>query len=264
MDGAKLVVASLWMSLIAVSAHADVYQSGEVSDAGVSVKSTRQPFSFKALRAKKASLRAQASSGSASSYSVSDDSSYGNNSLSGKLNRKLEYSPTQISLVIPSFVVHGMKPTNNASEDMPRKMDGDGRSVVTPGFGLEYRGPTGFLAIGAVIKDCYDNLAGTLQFGQNYELSDRVNFGVTMGVYARQTPYSCETYQEGRQMVTDCQQLDNYNWKFMSSVNGHDVDIIPMPFLHLSVAVFKSRYANVDLKVMSNFLLNEVGVGIPF
>ncbi|MNY66946.1 hypothetical protein D3C86_2044470 [compost metagenome] len=50
----------------------------------------------------------------------------------------------------------------------------------------------------------------------------------------------------------------------MTTINGQNVDIIPMPFLHLTVAVYKSPTAQVDLKLMSNFLLNEVGFGIPF
>jgi hypothetical protein len=177
---------------------------------------------------------------------------------------RYQFTPSKISMIIPSFVVHGIKPGKNAVPEMPRKMSEDGQMVMTPGAGLEYKSETGYLMVGAVIKDCYDNLAGTIQIGHQYEITDRVSWGITMGVYARQTPISCDVVQDGPFQRTECQTLDNFTWKILTTINGQSVDIIPMPFLHFTVAAFKSRDFQVDLKLMSNFILNEVGIGIPF
>ncbi|AFY00482.1 hypothetical protein [Bdellovibrio bacteriovorus] len=170
----------------------------------------------------------------------------------------------KLSLLLPSFVVHGIKPTMTASVEMPRKLDGNGAAVITPGVGLEYQTASGVTFLAAMVKDCYDNLAGTFQIGRNYELSDRVSAGWSMGVYARQTPMACEETTFGPYSYRECYELDSYKWKFMGSVNGHSVDVIPMPFAHLTAALYKSRDMQVDLKIMSNVFLNEVGIGIPF
>ncbi|WP_413294966.1 hypothetical protein ACLSU7_07635 [Bdellovibrio sp. HCB185ZH] len=154
-----------------------------------------------------------------------------------------------LSLVVPGFVVHGVKPSEAASNSMPRKMDGNGSTVITPGFGLEYVDQDGFLLLGAVVKDCYDGLAGTLQAGEMFQISDRTQWGLTFGVYARQTPP---------------RDIDGYRMKFLTSVNGHSVDIIPTPFLHFSTALYKSRDFRIDFKVMSNVVLNEFGFAFPF
>ncbi|MNK19555.1 hypothetical protein D3C87_377770 [compost metagenome] len=173
-------------------------------------------------------------------------------------------SAEKLSLVIPSFVVHGIKPTREAYTVMPRKMDEGGNTVVTPGLGLEYKMEGGLMLMAAMVKDCYDNLAGTFQIGKLYEIDDRSNFGWSVGVYARQTPFACEVKQTGPYTRTDCYQLDSYSWKFMGSVDGQSVDIIPMPFLHFSTALYKSRQFQLDFKIMTNVVLNEVGFGIPF
>lgn len=107
-----------------------------------------------------------------------------------------------LSLVVPSFVIHGVKPSQTASTYMPRKMDGNGSAVITPGFGLEYVSPDGLMLLGAVVKDCYDNLAGTLQVGEMFQVSDRTQWGLTFGVYSRQTPQSCSTSSDTRGATT--------------------------------------------------------------
>jgi hypothetical protein len=169
-----------------------------------------------------------------------------------------------LSLVLPSFVVHGMKPSQEASQYMPRKMDGNGSMVITPGFGLEYVDSDGLMLLGAVVKDCYDNLAGTLQIGEMFAVSDRTAWGVTFGVYSRQTPTRCSTTSDGRMVTTECRDLDGYRMKFLTTVNGQSVDIIPMPFFHFSTALYKSREFRIDFKLMSNFVLNEFGFAVPF
>lgn len=183
------------------------------------------------------------------------------------------------SLVIPSVVYHGIKPDPSVSSEMNRKLDGDGRAVITPGLGLSYEGGDGgLLALFAGFKDCYDNLAGTLQLGQAFKVSASTSWGYTLGLYVRETPMSCETitsYQSinggpGRptqmQTVTgqQCSSFDNYPWKSVILVNGESVDIIPMPFLHFSTALYKDHDFQIDLKIMTNYVLNEVGIGIPF
>ncbi|WP_413577613.1 hypothetical protein ACLVWU_04315 [Bdellovibrio sp. HCB290] len=169
-----------------------------------------------------------------------------------------------LSLVMPSFVVHGVSPGPNASGYMPRKVDGKGNTVITPGVGLEYVAGNGLTLLAAFVKDCYDNPAGALQIGETFKVSDRTQWGVTFGVYARQTPKTCETYFDGRREVTECWEIDGYRMKFMSTLGGHSVDIMPMPFVHFTTALFKSRDFRLDFKVMSNFVLNEFGFAVPF
>jgi hypothetical protein len=50
----------------------------------------------------------------------------------------------------------------------------------------------------------------------------------------------------------------------MTTINGESVDIIPLPFLHFSTALLKFREFELDVRVMSNFVLNEFGFSIPF
>jgi hypothetical protein len=183
------------------------------------------------------------------------------------------------SLILPSFVIHGIKPDSSVTSEMSRKLDADGRSVLTPGLGLSYEGKeNGLLALVAGVKDCYDNLAGMLQIGQAFQVNASTSWGYTLGVYARETPMSCQTvttYQSvnggpGRPAAmqvssgVQCTEFDNYPWKSVVYINGESVDIIPMPFLHFSTALYKSRDFQIDLKLMTNYALNEIGFGIPF
>ena len=183
---------------------------------------------------------------------------------SKKLKVEKKVTAKGFSLVIPSVVYHGMKPGPEASSSRPRKIDNGGNTVVTPGFGIQYVSDSGLLLLGAVVKDCYDNLAGTLQIGEIFEVSDRTNWGVTFGVYARQTPMKCTSSSDGFNTSTNCYELDAYRLKFSSSVQGYPVDIIPMPFLHFTAALYKSREFQVDFKAMSNIVLNEFGIAVPF
>ncbi|MGE5085180.1 MAG: hypothetical protein ACM3MG_02705 [Bacillota bacterium] len=183
---------------------------------------------------------------------------------SKKIKAEKKVTSKGFSLVIPSVVYHGTKPGVDASSSMPRKVDSGGNTVVTPGLGLQYVSDSGLLVLGAVVKDCYDNLAGTFQIGELFEISDRTNWGVTFGVYARQTPMKCTSYSDGFNTGTDCYELDSYRLKFNSSVNGYPIDIIPMPFLHFTTALYKSREFQVNFKVMSNIVLNEFGIAVPF
>jgi len=179
-----------------------------------------------------------------------------NSSLSSYLGGKL-------SLVIPSFVIHGIQPADGTSTYMPRKVVSNGDVVVTPGFGLEYKADNGFLILGAIMKDCYNNLAGTFQLGESFRITKSTDWGLTFGVYARETPMACQTYSDSPgTMTTSCHAMDSYNWKFLATVNNESVDIIPMPFLHLSTNIYKSRDLQIDLKLVGNFVLNEVGISV--
>ncbi len=176
----------------------------------------------------------------------------------------LTKTPSHFSLVIPSVVVHGFAIDKEVADQMPRKLDG-GQTVVTPGVGLQYVSTSGFLMIGGVFKDCYDNLAGTAQIGQMFRLGSRTTFGYSAGIYARETPVACQTKMDRRgRKTTTCEEFDNYQLKWMTAINGESVDIIPMPFLHFAFALYKDRDVEVDLKIMSNFALNEFGLAIPF
>jgi hypothetical protein len=171
----------------------------------------------------------------------------------------------RMSLIIPSVVVHGFAIDKEVADQMPRKV-GNGQTVVTPGVGLEYVDPSsGFLVLGGMLKDCYNNLAGIIQVGQRFKLASHTSVGYTLGVYARETPMACKTTVNrfGRK-ITTCDEFDSYQLKWMTQVNGEDVDIIPMPFLHFTTAIYRDRDIEINFKVMSNFALNEFGISIPF
>ena len=184
-----------------------------------------------------------------------------NGTLVKKNKKKKATEKRNMSLLVPTFVVHGAQPGQQASDAMPGKIDGNGNMVITPGVGLQYKGDNGFLLIGAIVKDCYNDLAGTLQFGRYFELGKTTEWGITMGVYARQTPLSCTYDNFGNK---SCISLDNYPYKFSTSINNQPVDIIPMPFLTFSTALYKDNDVEIDFKVMGNIVLNEVGFSVPF
>lgn len=147
---------------------------------------------------------------------------------------------------------------------MPRRIDKGGNSVLTPGLGIKYEGPAGQLFVAGVVKDCYDHFAGALQYGFFKELSESSRWGFTFGVYMRETPISCETTQVGYSQFTECHDMDRYELKFQTSINGTVVDIIPMPFLHFSTALYKDPDLEVNFKLMSNVVLNEFAIAVPF
>ena len=175
---------------------------------------------------------------------------------------KMAYKPAKshrFNLLIPSVVVHGFKPDQPLANEMPRKLDANGNSVYTPGIGIEYKGQDNFMFMGAFVKDCYDNPAGTIQVGNFYKLSKNTDWAWSLGLYARQTPYICIGNQEGKQ----CNITDSFSFKFMTKVNGYDVDIIPLPFLHFTSSLYKDSNLEIKFKFMGNFLLNEIGLEIP-
>jgi hypothetical protein len=167
-------------------------------------------------------------------------------------------------LVIPSFVVHGIKPSSEASDSMPRKMDKDGSSVITPGIGFKYEGPQGDLFLMGLVKDCYDNFAGTIQYGFYSNISRFTRWGLSFGFYIRETPFNCETTQFGNTATTSCHEIDSYNLKFNAQINHDMIDIMPMPFFHFTTALYKDRDIQINFKLMSNVFLNEFGFSVPF
>ena len=161
------------------------------------------------------------------------------------------------NLLVPSFVVHGIQP-EGVSDHIQRKVDPNGDVVITPGIGLEYKAANGFMILGAVIRDCYDNLAGTLQIGKKFRISRAADWGLSAGIYARETPLFCDQY--GR----DCREEQNVVPKFITYVNGESVDIIPLPFLHFSYTLYQDQDVEIRFKFMGNFALNEFGLEVPF
>ncbi len=101
------------------------------------------------------------------------------------------------SVVIPSVVYHGFAIDKDVADQMPRKLDG-GQTVVTPGVGLEYVSRGGFMMLGGVLKDCYDNLAGMIQVGQQFKVLSHTAVGYSLGIYARETPIACSTTTDRR------------------------------------------------------------------
>ena len=171
---------------------------------------------------------------------------------------------SQWSLVVPSFVIHGIAPTAEASLEMPRRIDKGGNSVITPGLGIKYEGSSGQMFVAGIVKDCYDHLAGALQYGFYSQLTNESRWGLTFGIYARETPVSCETTRVGNFQTTECHDMDKYDFKFQTLINGTVVDIIPMPFLHYSTLLYKDSDLAINFKLMSNFFLNEFAIAVPF
>lgn len=171
--------------------------------------------------------------------------------------------PSHFSLVIPSVAVHGFAISKDVGDQMPRKLD-NGQTVATPGVGLQYVSNGGLLLLSGMFKDCYDNFAGTFQIGQQFNLGTRTTFGYSAGLYVRETPIECQTKMDrsGRK-TTSCEEFDQYQLKWMTSINHEWIDLIPMPFLHFSTALYKDRDVEVDLKIMTNFALSEFGIAIP-
>jgi hypothetical protein len=181
----------------------------------------------------------------------------GHISTKANLKHKKAEDVPRYEIIVPSFVVHGMQPSSEAAANMPRKMVGSGDAVITPGIGLEYKGDSGFLAMGAAIKDCYNDLAGTLQVGEYWRINKNQIWGVTFGVYARETPLVCNG-------IGNCYDIDSYSLKFVTYVNGESVDIMPMPFIHYSYVLYKDKDIQINFKFMGNIALNEFGLDIPF
>lgn len=201
----------------------------------------------------------------AESSSSLDFDSFSDSTLTMPSPKRKEspYPKGKLDLLIPSFVVHGIQPADDTQAYMPRKLTSNGDMVATPGFGLEFKGDDGDLFVSAIIKDCYNNLAGTFQYGKYWKIAKNTDWGLTMGVYARETPMACTTRAVyPGETVTSCHAMDSYSWKFLAHFNNEDVDIIPMPFLNFSTNIYKSEATRIDLKLMGNFILNEVGVSI--
>lgn len=188
------------------------------------------------------------------------------------------------SVLVPAFVVHGLAPTESVAEYMPRKLDRGGRSVVTPGIGFEYKGDESFNALAAYVRDCYDHSAGTLQVGQTFKLGKYFEYGYTLGLYIRETPIMCltETSTSGSAAegpgrgpggrsprsvntltTTTCAFSDNLPLRYTFKSGDGYIDIIPSPFLNFSTQIYRGSF-QVNLKVASNFYLNEFGLEIPF
>ena len=165
-------------------------------------------------------------------------------------------SKSPVQFVLPSFVIHGIQPDPSVAQAMPRRLADNGDAVVTPGFGLEYKSQNGLLLMGAMIKDCFNNLAGTLQIGFNSRIDRESNWGFTVGFYARETPLVCTPGQ-------GCSSIDDLPFKYTTNVNGESVDIIPLPFIHYSYALYQSRDLQINFKFMGNFFLNEFGLEFP-
>lgn len=167
-----------------------------------------------------------------------------------------------LSLVLPSFVVHGTRPDAETAAAMPRKTDASGTTVMTPGVGLQYVSAEGNMLIAAVVKDCYDDLAGTLQVGRSWRLGRDTSWALTAGVYVRETPMACDHTGPGGSL--SCENIDSYPVKWLATVNHESVDVIPMPFLHFQTTLYRDRNFRVDFKLMGNIALNEFGFAFPF
>ena len=185
---------------------------------------------------------------------------------------------TKWNFILPTLVVHGIAPSDGVQQFMPQKIDSGGRSVATPGVGVEYRGDGSLDVLAAFIKDCYDNPAGTFQIGQYFKAFEHTTYGYSLGLYVRQTPITCltETINTGGTSgrpgrpgnpnsftTTQCGFSDNLPFRYTIKSGDNYVDIIPTPFLHFSTRLY-SGVVDIDLKLMGNFYLNEFGLSFPF
>ena len=181
-------------------------------------------------------------------------------------------------LLLPAFVMHGFLPTDGANEQMPRRLTDDGRFVATPGFGLEYENANSLDILAGAFKDCYDDLAGTIQIGQYMKLGKNTRLGYTVGLYIRQTPINCLTEttvvstggghghappNQNSFSATSCGVEDNLPFRYTTIFNGQYVDIIPTPFINFSTSLYDGSF-KVDFKFLSNIYLNEFGLSFPF
>ena len=213
------------------------------------------------------------------------ESSYLVNTQSANTDRK-EKQFSHWHFLLPMFVVHGLQPEGGVESEMPRKLDPDGRSVATPGFGFEYKGKKSLDALIVLVKDCYDNYAGSLQIGQYFKIGKNTEIGYTAGLYIRETPITCFTSYSsgqggsrapiglpvggigGRPPNTNsfsssvCVFSDNLPIRYTTTLGGDYIDIIPSPFLSFSTRLYDGAF-KLDLKIMGNFYLNEVGLSIP-
>lgn len=165
------------------------------------------------------------------------------------------------SFILPSFVVHGFQPDPEVAKAMPNRMVGNGDSVATPGVGFQYVNADGAMILAAYVKDCFNNSAATIQFGEMYKVDSDMTWGWSFGFYARETPYVCSVGINGKK---DCFPIADFPLKMNMKMGTTPVEVMPMPFLHYTYRMFSSEDFKVDLKLMANFFINEVGVEIPF
>jgi hypothetical protein len=158
-------------------------------------------------------------------------------------------------LLLPSVVLHGLQPNSSTVAAMPRRIDRSANFVVTPGIGLEYQSDERVLLLLALVKDCFDNLAGTLQIGQSFYQTKNSNWAWSFGFYARQSPSICD--QQG------CSDIGGYPLTMKMQFNGYGIDVLPVPFLHYSREIYKDRGFQLNLKLMANFIFNEIGFEVP-
>jgi hypothetical protein len=167
----------------------------------------------------------------------------------------LNEEPSHYRLLIPSMVLHGLQPNASTVAAMPRRLDRSANFVATPGFGIEYHSDENLVLVLAMVKDCFDNLAGTLQIGQTFYYSRKSFWSWSFGFYARQSPTICD--KDG------CSDIGGYPLTFKTNFNGFDVDVLPVPFLHYTRELYKDQHFQLNLKLMANFIFNEIGFEVP-
>lgn len=173
----------------------------------------------------------------------------------------LKKEKSQSSFMLPTFVIHGIQPDPIVAQQMPNKLDGSGDMVFTPGFAYQHVNEDGEMFLGAVVKDCFNNTAATVQFGKMYDLESDFAWGWSFGFYARPTPYICEPGINGKK---DCYPVADFPLKLNFKVGQAPFEVMPMPFVHFQYRLVNTDDFKMNLKVIANFFINEVGIEIPF
>lgn len=208
------------------------------------------------------------------------------NHLKNNQKKLSQLNKSRLNYIFPVVVMHGEAPTGDVNELMPRRVDDGARFVLTPGLGIEYEGERSLDFVLAIVKDCYDDYAGTIQIGQYFKLGSRTKFGYTAGLYIRETPITCyttsATYNDyspsasrpsnmnrppssgvNTFTTTQCVFNDNLPLRYTFETSGSYVDVIPSPFLNFSTIIYKSDF-EITLKLMTNYYLNELGISFYF
>lgn len=93
----------------------------------------------------------------------------------------------ETSIVVGGLTLHGFQNQNYVWEGMPRKLDDKGQMVFTPTVGIRW-GEENLYTI-TLLKDCFDNYAGTFLWGRKVYESEYLNLEWSLGLYIRETPF---------------------------------------------------------------------------
>ncbi len=156
----------------------------------------------------------------------------------------------ELQIHLSGITLHGLRNTGVAPKAMPRKIDGNGQLVFTPGVALLYKDKENYLYNISLLKDCYDNWAGTLMFGKEFETGvTGLSWSLIGGVYARQEAWLC----------VDGTCVRGVDMPLRLTTGGMDVMPIAFAGLHYKAPVTDNQFVHIN--ILSNFFLTQMSVG---